>query len=119
MSYQFDDLVVGNNYTVKLVAVDNAGNQSEAYEFYDHTVEYCGDIVARIISINGTDLDPSNYINYDSLRGAIEDENCVSNSCTIQMVKGTNESVEVLNGQNITLDINGKTISGIRDDYTI
>ena len=116
-SYDITNLNLNDNYSVKLVAIDNAGNSSVP-AYFEYTVVYT-DIVARIISINGNDLNEQDYINYSTLRGAIEDEHCISNSCVIQMVKGTNESVEVLNGQNITIDINGKTISGIRDDYTI
>lgn len=35
------------------------------------------------------------------------------------MVTDTKESVEVLEGQDITLNINGKTITGVKDTYTI
>lgn len=37
----------------------------------------------------------------------------------MKWVTDTKESVEVLEGQDITLNINGKTITGVKDTYTI
>ncbi|MBR2997491.1 MAG: InlB B-repeat-containing protein [Bacilli bacterium] len=114
--YSFINLTEGETYSVKIVAHDNAGNASDAEEIQVTTTST--PIVARIISINGVDLDPQNYIDFPLLADAIADSNCET-KCTIQMVTGTNESVEIASTQDIKLDVNGKTISGVKADYTI
>ena len=62
-----------------------------------------------------------NFIIDDEIRSlslAIEDTHCDS-KCTIQMLKNTNESVTILNTQDITLDLNGKTVAGVLPGYTV
>lgn len=114
-SYTFSGLSNGETYKIKVVAEDVAGNLSESKEI---DVEIKNIIVARIIGRKGNLYnDESLYENFNSLEKAIK--SCGSNQCTIQMVLDTNESVEVLDGQDITLDINGKIITGTKDIYTI
>ena len=114
-TYIFNDLISGNDYKIKVVAEDVAGNLSEAKEIIVKTEEK---IVARIIGRENKLFEDENlYENFSSLERAIKA--CPSNQCTIEMVTDTKESVEVLEGQDITLNINGKTITGVKDTYTI
>ena len=114
-TYTFNDLVSGNDYKIKVIAEDVAGNLSEAKEITVKTEEK---IVARIIGRENKLFEDENlYENFSSLERAIKA--CPSNQCTIEMVTDTKESVEVLEGQDITLNINGKTITGVKDTYTI
>ena len=114
-TYTFNDLASGNDYKIKVVAEDVAGNLSEAKEITVKTEEK---IVARIIGRENKLFEDENlYENFSSLERAIKA--CPSNQCTIEMVTDTKESVEVLEGQDITLNINGKKITGIKDTYTI
>ena len=114
-TYTFNDLVSGKDYKIKVIAEDVAGNLSEAKEITVKTEEK---IVARIIGRENKLFEDENlYENFSSLERAIKA--CPSNQCTIEMVTDTKESVEVLEGQNITLNINGKTITGVKDTYTI
>ena len=114
-TYTFNDLVSGNDYKIKVIVEDVAGNLSEAKEI---TATTESKIVARIIGRENKLFEDENlYENFSSLERAIKA--CPSNQCTIEMVTDTKESVEVLEGQDITLNINGKTITGVKDTYTI
>ena len=114
-TYTFNDLISGNDYKIKVIAEDVAGNLSEAKEITVKTEEK---IVARIIGRENKLFEDENLCeNFSSLERAIKA--CPSNQCTIEMVTDTKESVEVLEGQDITLNINGKTITGVKDTYTI
>ena len=114
-TYTFNDLVSGNDYKIKVIVEDVAGNLSEAKEI---TATTESKIVARIIGRENKLFEDENlYENFSSLERAIKA--CPSNQCTIEMITDTKESVEVLEGQDITLNINGKTITGVKDTYTI
>ena len=114
-TYTFNNLTSGNDYKIKVIAEDIAGNLSEAKEI---TITTESKIVARIIGRENKLFEDENlYENFSSLEKAIKA--CPSNQCTIEMVTDTRESVEVLEGQDITLEINGKTVTGIKDTYTI
>jgi hypothetical protein len=133
-TYTVTGLSDSTTYTFKIRAFDKAGNSvwSEELEVTTTTPR----IVARLIGYNNslfTDTVDENtgavitpkedkYINFESLAEAFDYEDlydCKNVQCTIQMVTGTNESVQVLEGQNLTLDLNGKVVSGVSEEYTI
>lgn len=114
-TYTFGNLENGTTYKISVVAYDVAGNISDSY---DSDITTGDVVVARIIGRqNSLYDDEENYENFSSLENAIKA--CPSGQCTIQMVLSTNESVQVLEGQNIKLDINNTTITGTKDTYTI
>ncbi|MBR3116283.1 MAG: InlB B-repeat-containing protein [Bacilli bacterium] len=115
-SFTLTNLEGGQTYIIKAIATDRAGNISAAVEQPFETGE---PIVARIIGENGQMWQEENYINFSSLQAAIEYDDCVNTQCTIQMVTGTYESNVILNGQDITLDLNGQIVRGTIADYTI
>ncbi len=133
-TYTVTGLTQTTTYIFKIKAFDKAGNFvfSDDLEVTTTTPR----IVARLIGYNNslfTDTVDENtgavitpkedkYINFESLEEAFDYEDlydCKNVQCTIQMVTGTNESVQVLEGQNLTLDLNGQVVSGISEEYTI
>ena len=112
-------LTESTTYIGRIITTDVAGNESEReIEFSTSDPE---EIIARIISYDGVDIEnPEDYIDYPSLRTALEGCYTVSstNKCTIQMVKSTRESNTVNSDLDIVLDLNGKTINGV-DTVTI
>ena len=144
VSSQITELEELHTYKVKLEVDDVAGNTLKTEEKDGTTIGRI--IVAKIIGRNGelnskliedeineekSKLEEEQELpaekeqeirekhkdeEYESLDLAVKA--CGDSQCTIQMVLGTNESVEVLQNQDITLDINGKEIKGVRD-YTI
>ena len=133
-TYTVTGLSPSTTYTVKVKVFDKAGNFvfSNDLEITTTTPQ----IVARLIGYNnalfedtvdsatGDVIAPKEdkYINFESLEEAFDYEDlydCKNVQCTIQMVTGTDESVQVLEGQNLTLDLNGKVVSGIIPEYTI
>lgn len=115
LNYVVTGLTQSTEYTFRIVVTDGAGNTSETT-----ITETTGtpEIICRIISVEGTPLPEEDYIEFPLLASAIADTNCDS-KCTIQMLKNTNESVSIANTQDITLDLNGKTVSGILPGYTV
>ena len=90
-TYTFNDLTSGNDYKIKVIVEDVAGNLSEAKEITVKTEEK---IVARIIGRENKLFEDENlYDNFSSLERAIKA--CPSKQCTIEMVTDTKESVEV------------------------
>ena len=119
-TYTFNNLEENTTYKVKIIAKDMAGNQTESEEIEVTTV---GDrVVARIIKYNNEQLEEENYKNLSSIQKGInynkDGINCNLYQCTIQMLVDHSESSEVVEGQDITLDLNGYTVRGTRD-YTI
>ena len=95
------------DYTIKLEVLDLVGNTSYIEETITTTAKT---YVARIVSIDNTTLETP--IKFETLKEAIEYNSCLSNSCTIEMMEDVVESNSILNGQDITLDLKGKTITG-------
>lgn len=133
-TYTVTGLEHSTTYRFKVKVFDKAGNSAFSEEIEVTTTSPT--IVARLIGYNNQlfedTIDPDTgevivpkeekYINFESLEEAFDYEDlydCKNVQCTIQMVKSTNESVEVLEGQDLTLDLNGKVVSGINSNYTI
>ena len=115
ISMVISGLTPNTEYSIKVEVTDGAGNIStETFNVTTASLEP----ICQIISIDGVDLNPEDYIPFPLLELAIEDTNCTS-KCTIQMLKGTTESVEILDTQDITLDLNGKTVAGVLPGYTV
>lgn len=115
VNYSFTGLEEETTYAIKVVATDIAGNVSDSFEKNFKTSQV---VVARVIGRDGILFeDESLYEDYRTLDSAIKA--CPDNQCTIQMVLDTVESVEVLEGQDITLDLNEKTVVGDKDTHTI
>ena len=113
--YSMTGLEENTTYKIKVELIDKVGNISKTEEKKVTTLKKI--IKARIIGRNNNLYETEEeYELFESLNEAIE--SCKTNQCTIEMVLDTKESVEVLEGQDITLNVNGKTITGERD-YTI
>ena len=115
INYTLSGLENNTPYTIKVEVFDGAGNKTETTVTETTATP---EIVARIISIDGVPLNEQDYIEFPLLALAIADTNCET-ECVIQMVKSTNESVSILDGQDITLDLNGKTVAGVVPGYTV
>ena len=115
MNIVVSDLTLDTEYTFRIEVTDGAGNVTEDTMTARTSPE---EPICQIISVDGVDLNPEDYMPFTLLELAIEDSHCES-KCTIQMLKSTNESVEVLDTQDITLDLNGKTVAGVLPGYTI
>lgn len=117
-TYTFTGLEEGTVYNVKVIAVDVATNTSEASEIDVETTKE-EKIVAQITHNNGVEL--AEYIPLSSLYKGLtynqDGVNCNTEQCTIQMLDNVTETNDVLEGQDITLDLNGFNINGLTD-YT-
>ena len=137
LTYTINNLEELTTYKLKVEIIDNATNVYVEEKEVTTTEKI---IVAKIVGRNGTlnkdliekeknDIGESiteeqikeieeKYPDekYENLESAIEA--CNNNQCTIEMVLDTNESVDILDMQDVTLDLNGKTVTGTRD-YTI
>ena len=115
VSFLLNGLTPNNTYSIKIEVIDGAGNVAV---YTESVTTVPAEPVARIISIDGVPLNPEDYIEFPLLALAIADTNC-SSKCTIQMMKSTNESVSILDTQDITLDLAGYTVSGTQAGYTV
>ena len=114
-TYSLTGLEENTTYKIKAELIDKVGNINVSEEKEITTLKRV--IVSRIIGRNNSLYESEEeYEPFESLENAIT--SCGSNECTIEMVLDTNESVNVLEGQEIKLELNGKTVTGIRD-YTI
>ena len=118
-TYTFTGLEQGTIYKIKVVATDRATNTTESDELEVETTQD-ERIVAQIIAFENTPLDE--YIPLSSIyQGLTWDDglvNCgVNHQCTIQMLDDVTESNDILEGQDITLDLNGFNVNG-RTAYT-
>ena len=103
--YEITGLEELTSYRVKIKVIDYAGNEKASDEIEVTTIEK--DYVAQIIKLGEEDKSES-PIRKETLEEAIE--YCNITECTIQMIKGTTENVEVLEGQKIKLDLNGQIV---------
>ena len=106
LEYVIENLEQLSDYVVKLEVIDKVGNTSNE-EINISTPEK--HYVARTLNDDGTEIEK-----YETLKAAIESTECVS-ICNIQMLDNVTETNSVLNGQDIKLDLNGLTISGLTD----
>ena len=114
-TYSLTGLEENTTYKIKVELIDKVGNINVSEEKEITTLKRV--IVSRIIGRNNSLYESEEeYELFESLEEAITA--CGSNECTIEMVLDTKESVNVLEGQEIKLELNGKTVTGVRD-YTI
>ena len=114
-TYSLTGLEENTTYKIKVELIDKVGNVNASEEKEITTLKRV--IVSRIIGRNNSLYESeAEYELFESLEEAITA--CGSNECTIEMVLDTKESVNVLEGQEIKLELNGKTVTGVRD-YTI
>ena len=114
-TYTVSGLQPNTEYSFTVEVIDGAGNSTQdtlnATTLPEKTV-------CRIISNDGVPRAQEDWIEFTLLELAIENPLCTS-KCTIQMIDNTTESVEILNTQDITLDLNGYTVSGVLPGYTV
>ncbi len=114
-TYSLTGLEENTTYKIKVELIDKVGNINVSEEKEITTLKRV--IVSRIIGRNNSLYESeAEYELFESLEEAVT--SCGSNECTIEMVLDTLESVNVLEGQEIKLELNGKTVTGVRD-YTI
>ena len=114
-TYSLTGLEENTTYKIKVELIDKVGNVNASEEKEITTLKRI--IVSRIIGRNNSLYESEEeYELFESLEEAVT--SCGSNECTIEMVLDTKESVNVLEGQEIKLELNGKTVTGVRD-YTI
>ena len=103
------------DYTIKVEAYDKVENMS-----YDEQVistiakHYVARVVGPTYDAPYDDQDEQYY--FESLKQALESETCQGASCVIQMLEDVEETNVVLNGQDVTIDLNGTTITGLQDN---
>lgn len=113
------DLTPETTYTVGIIAYDNVLNKTDMDLDNVTTLKDGGKIVAQIIRRNGVLLPEEEWEQFSSLELARQSCGDTVDTCTIQMLDNTTESVEIGSMQNIELDINGYIISGLIGGYTI
>ena len=105
------EVTIGNleqitTYTIKAEILDKVGNiSSEEIEVTTPEKHY----VARTLDEDGVEIRK-----YETLKEAIESSECIS-ICRIEMLDNVEETNSVLDGQDIKLDLNGYTITGLQD----
>lgn len=98
-------------YSVGIIAYDLAGNKTDMITSNISTTSNNKKIVAEIIGRNNVLYESEeSYESFESLEQAVNA--CGDKQCTIRMVDNTTESVVLQSTQNITLDLNGKIVSG-------
>ena len=108
-------IVEGTTYKVKAVVEDFAGNivNSDEVEVTTKNENYKA---AEITSLQGEVLEtPTQYSTLQDALDACPD----SGKCTVSLLDDLNESVEVYDTKDITMDLNGKTLTGVRDNTII
>lgn len=141
-SIEINELEPEEIYTVSVTGYDNVLNKSETIETNIRTNSRI--IVAKVVSMGGKlnskfieeeiskrekELGEGNVseeeineirenykdIEFESLDEAIKYCTNAESTCSIEMVRDTQESVEILDFQNITLDFNGKNITSDKE----
>lgn len=116
-TYIVSNLTPSTTYKLYVEVYDLAGNVAITDAQDVTTLEGSHNYVAQIIGRNNSLYESTeSYELFETLEEAIDA--CPSEQCTIQMIMDTNESVDVINGQDITLDLNGRNVYGI-GNYTI
>ena len=106
IEYTVGNLEQITTYTIKAEILDKVGNiSSEEIEVTTPEKHY----VARTLDEDGVEIKK-----YETLKEAIESSECV-NICRIEMLDNVEETNSVLDGQDIKLDLNGFTITGLQD----
>ena len=106
IEYTVGNLEQLTTYTIKAEILDKVGNVStEEIEVTTPEKHY----VARTLDEDGVEIRK-----YETLKEAIESSECVS-ICRIEMLDNVEETNSVLDGQDIKLDLNGFTITGLQD----
>ncbi len=108
-------IVEGTTYKVKAVVEDFAGNivNSDEVEVTTKNENYKA---AEITSLQGEALEtPTQYSTLQDALDACPD----SGKCTVSLLDDLNESVEVYDTKDIKMDLNGKTLTGVRDNTII
>mgnify|MGYP004501381683 CR=1 FL=1 len=116
-TYTVSNLTPSTTYKLYAEVYDLAGNVAITDAQDVTTLEGSHNYVAQIIGRNNSLYESTeSYELFETLEDAIGA--CPSEQCTIQMIMDTNESVDVINGQDITLDLNGYNVYGV-GNYTI
>ena len=106
-TYSISSLDASTDYSYKIELYDVAGNM----QTYESTIRTSDAVyVARVIGMGGLIYDdPSQYELFESLQGAIS--YCGTTQCTVQIIPDElEESVTVIQGQDITFDLDGKRL---------
>ena len=106
--FTFNSLDASTEYSYRVELTDVAGNTT----VYSSTAETAAAVfVAQVIGMGGIIYnDPSQYELFESLQAAIS--YCSTTQCTVQIIPNLlEESVVVTQGQDITLDLDGKTLT--------
>ena len=101
--YTVTNLEELNDYTITIEVYDNVDRvSSDSIAITTPPKHY----VCRTLDSNDQEIKK-----YESIGEALESTDCTT-SCHIQMIDNTEESNDILVGQSVLLDINGKTITG-------
>ena len=102
-TYFISNLDELNTYVIKLEVIDKVGNKTS----YEHNIDTPSKhYVARVLNYNLEEIQK-----FESLNEAITSDLCLS-SCYIEMIDNVIESNIIGQNQNITIDLNGKVITG-------
>ena len=114
-SFTVTELEQRTTYTIIVVAEDVVGNtSSDSIEITTPAKHYVARVVGPTYEAAYDDQDESNY--YETLAQALNSDTCQGASCVIQMLDDIEETNTVLNGKDVTIDLNGLTISALNEN---